>query len=85
MLVFVHMYALYDEKYEQRLAQTCTHLHKHGMHSLFMITYTLCTCCTCLISAFRRIVKEIFALQGCYSALIGSYLPTFRDNLSVQY
>jgi len=27
--------------------------------------------------------KEIFALLGCYAALIGSYLPTFRDCRSV--
>jgi hypothetical protein len=27
--------------------------------------------------------KDIFDLLGCYTAYIGSYLPTFRDNLSV--
>jgi hypothetical protein len=25
---------------------------------------------------------EIFALLGCYAVKIGSYLPTFQDNLS---
>ena len=37
----------------------------------------------CVISSFRRGVNEILALLGCYTALIGSYLPMFRDNLSV--
>jgi hypothetical protein len=30
-------------------------------------------------------IYEIFALLGCYSALIGSYLPTFRNNPSVPF
>ena len=34
------------------------------------------------ISAFRQDVNQIFALLGCYTALIASYLPTFRENLS---
>jgi hypothetical protein len=29
-------------------------------------------------------ILEIFALLGCYAALSGSSVPTFRDNLSVQ-
>ena len=28
-------------------------------------------------------VSEVFALLGCYSARLGSSLPTFRDSLSV--
>jgi fucose permease len=28
-------------------------------------------------------VNDLFALVGCYTALIDSYLPTFRDNFSV--
>jgi hypothetical protein len=36
----------------------------------------------CLTSGFRRGVNEIFALLGCYAALIGSYLVTFQVNLS---
>jgi hypothetical protein len=82
--VRVRMFSLCNGKYEQRLTQTCTHIHKHGVHTLFMFTYTLGTCCTCLISGFCRIVNENFALQGCYVSLIGSYLPTFRDNVSVR-
>jgi len=31
----------------------------------------------CVISFFRRVVKEILALLGCYAALIDSYLATF--------
>jgi len=34
-----------------------------------------------MISGFRRGVNEVFALLGCYAASIGSYWPTFRDNL----
>jgi hypothetical protein len=36
----------------------------------------------CVISSFRRDVDEICALQGYYAVLIGSSVPTFRDNLS---
>jgi hypothetical protein len=32
-------------------------------------------------SGFRCCVNEIFVLLGCYAELLGSYLPTFRDNL----
>jgi len=28
-------------------------------------------------------IYEIFTLHICYAALIGSYLPTFRDDLSI--
>jgi hypothetical protein len=35
-----------------------------------------------MISGFRRGVKEIFAILGCYAAQIGSELQTFRDNIS---
>jgi hypothetical protein len=28
---------------------------------------------------------EIFTLLGCYTAYIGSYLSTFRDNFKVPY
>ena len=34
-----------------------------------------------VISSFRRGENEISALLGSYEALIGSQLPTFRDNL----
>jgi hypothetical protein len=37
----------------------------------------------CVISGFRRDVDEICALLGHYSALSGSSVPPFRDNLSV--
>jgi hypothetical protein len=36
----------------------------------------------CVTSGFRRSVNEIFVLLGCYTALIGSYLMTFIDNVS---
>jgi hypothetical protein len=29
----------------------------------------------------ERGANEIFALLGCYASFMGSYLPTFRDNL----
>jgi hypothetical protein len=35
------------------------------------------------ISGFRRGVVEVFALLGYCAAYVGSYLPTFRDSLSV--
>jgi hypothetical protein len=38
----------------------------------------------CFISSFRRGGNEILALQECYTAFIGSYLPTFRDNQSIR-
>jgi len=34
-------------------------------------------------SGFRRGVKGIFAILGCYAAWIFRQLPTFRGNLSV--
>jgi hypothetical protein len=34
-------------------------------------------------AGFRRSVIEIFVLLGCYVGKIASYLPTFRDKLSV--
>jgi hypothetical protein len=37
-----------------------------------------------VISGFRREVAENCALLGYYSASSGNFLPTFRDNLSVQ-
>ena len=33
----------------------------------------------------HRRLNEIFPLLECYTEQIGSYLPTFRDNLSVQF
>jgi activator of 2-hydroxyglutaryl-CoA dehydratase len=36
-----------------------------------------------VISDFRSGVNHTFVLLGCCAALIGSYLPTFRNNLSV--
>jgi hypothetical protein len=38
----------------------------------------------CMISGFRRDVEEICVLLGYHAALIGSSVPTFRDNLSVR-
>jgi hypothetical protein len=35
-----------------------------------------------VISGIRRDVDEMCALLGCYAALSGSSVPTFRDNLS---
>jgi hypothetical protein len=37
----------------------------------------------CDISVFRRGVIRVFALLGFYAELLGSYLPKFRDNISV--
>ena len=37
-----------------------------------------------LISGFRYEVDENCAFLGYYVASIGNFLPTFRDNLSVQ-
>jgi len=34
----------------------------------------------CEISGFSRGVDETFAVLGCYAELVGSWLPTFRDN-----
>jgi hypothetical protein len=45
------------------------------------VTSVLILCEKCVTSGFRRGVNEIFALLGCYAALIGSYLPTFRENV----
>jgi hypothetical protein len=36
----------------------------------------------CDISGFRRDADEICVLLGYCTALSGSYVPTFRDNLS---
>jgi hypothetical protein len=38
----------------------------------------------CAISGFGRGVN-ILSLLACYAAYIGSWLPTFRDNLSVPF
>jgi hypothetical protein len=38
-----------------------------------------------VILVFRRDVYEICFLLGCYAALSGSSVPTFRDNLSVPF
>jgi hypothetical protein len=37
----------------------------------------------CVISGFRRDLDGICSLLGCYAALGGGFIPTFRDNLSV--
>ena len=37
----------------------------------------------CVIFGFCRGVNDVLALLGCYAAMTGSYLPTFRDSLSV--
>ena len=34
---------------------------------------------------FRRGVVEAFALLGCYATLVGSWLPTFRNNILAPY
>jgi hypothetical protein len=39
---------------------------------------------TCMILSFRHEVGEKCALLGYYKASSGNFLPTFRDNLSVQ-
>jgi len=36
-----------------------------------------------VISGICRGINEIFFLLGCYAVLIGIYLSTFRDGLSV--
>ena len=36
-----------------------------------------------MISGNRRRIYKLFALLKCYAAYIRSYLPTFRDSLSV--
>jgi hypothetical protein len=36
-----------------------------------------------MISCFCRSVGETFALLGCYTELIGSWLPMFQDSLLV--
>jgi hypothetical protein len=36
-----------------------------------------------VISGFRRHVDKICTLLGYYAASNGSFVPTFRDNLSV--
>jgi len=38
---------------------------------------------SCVTSRHRRGVNENFVVLECYAALIGSQLPTFRNNLSV--
>ena len=37
----------------------------------------------CESSSFRHDVVEIFTLQACYEKLVGGWLTTFRDSLSV--
>jgi len=37
----------------------------------------------CEVSGFRRAVLDVFTHLGCYTTLFGSYLPKFRDTLSV--
>jgi hypothetical protein len=37
-----------------------------------------------VISGFSREVDEKYALLCCYAESIGNFLPTFRDNVSVQ-
>jgi hypothetical protein len=39
----------------------------------------------CVISVFRREVDEICAILGYYTASSGSFLPTFRDNISAPH
>jgi hypothetical protein len=39
----------------------------------------------CEVSGFRRSACEVLALLGCYSAYVGSCLPTFRHNLMVSF
>jgi len=45
-----------------------------------LIIFTICE-----ISVCRHGVFEAFAVLGCYTAYVGSCLPTFRDSLSVPY
>ena len=44
--------------------------------SCFFIDWGLSTGTTCVISGVRRGVNRIFALNGYYAALIGSWMPT---------
>ena len=46
------------------------HFHVANIHRL------------CVISRFCRDVNNVFVLLGRKAALVGSYLPTFRDSLS---
>jgi hypothetical protein len=41
--------------------------------------------CACLISVFYHSVNEICAVLELYAAQNGSFVPTFRDNLSLPY
>jgi hypothetical protein len=38
-----------------------------------------------LFQAFAAGVNDIFAFLGCYAPLVGSWLPTFRNNLLVPF
>ena len=61
-----------------------THTHIYDISSLrvkihrYIIKFHLC-----VISGYRRSVDEICAIFGFYAAWNGSFLPTFRDNISV--
>jgi len=35
----------------------------------------------CEISGFRRGMIVVFVLPGCYATSVGSWLPTFREDL----
>jgi len=48
----------------------------------YQLYVTLCGV-ACVIPGLRCGVNKVFAILDCYAALIGRYLPTFWDNLSV--
>ena len=52
--------------------------------ALKLLIYLFYVYVSCVISVFRREVDENCALLGYYTAGSGSFLPTYRDNLSVQ-
>jgi len=82
------MCALYGEKYEQQLAPVhtyintvctrCSYLHTHRAHDTDHILHMPD------IRTPLQCKRDLRSSRG-YAALIGSYLPKFRDNLSVQY
>jgi hypothetical protein len=55
--------------------------HSSSASTVFTLKRTIAS----LTSGFRRDVNDIFALLGFFAAQMGSLLPTFRDDLSVQY
>jgi hypothetical protein len=68
------------------ISQDKTHGDQHTILPRFHKYWSgtsLSTMYSCVTSGFPRSVNEVCALLGFYVALSGSFLPTFRDNLSV--